>query len=539
MYIAGLWSGHDASFCILRDGIPIIHAEYERFLREKEPKGDSVKFMYSLMGRRMPDIRYAASCFPSKILKSYKTSFKKIGKNTSNIYFISHHLAHAANAFFSSNIDESLILTLDGGGADTETEHIASACYYGKDNGVYSLNKYPISEINIGAVWTRCTRYIFNLQSGWPYGHQAGTVMAMASLGEPKYHEDFIILLTNNLHLGSYKPPEQPSGANVGTDPKHPYLGYWREMADTDEQSRFDIAASLQSATETIISDIINRSIKYYKQFCGYEPENLCLSGGVALNSVAVGKIAGFNTVYVPPTPHDGGLSLGAAQFLYHMVLDKPRIRWNDCFSPYLGISYGYLDIVRALESQKDSISYHSCTDTEIISLLCNGDIVAIFNDRAESGRRALGNRSILADPRNKDMKDRVNDKVKHRLRLRPFAPSILREHVQDWFTKDIDSPYMSHVIKYKDEVKNSIPAVVHADGTGRLQTVTRSSNAWYYNLLQMWYKKTGIPILLNTSFNDREPICETPEHAINCFLSTEIDHLYFPEHLLIANKKS
>ena len=161
-----------------------------------------------------------------------------------------------------------------------------------------------------------------------------------------------------------------------------------------------------------------------------------------------------------------------------------------------------------------------------------------MFHGGAESGRRALGNRSILADPRSPDMKDLINEKVKHRQWYRPFAPSILREDVKDWFEKDVDSPYMSFVIPFREEVKDKIPAVVHLDGTGRLQTVTKESNEWYYNFIKKWKNKTGVPILLNTSFNDREPIVETPEHAVNCFMGTNIDYLYFSDYNILINKK-
>ena len=169
--------------------------------------------------------------------------------------------------------------------------------------------------------------------------------------------------------------------------------------------------------------------------------------------------------------------------------------------------------------------------------MLQNQNIVAVFGGGSESGRRALGNRSILADPRDPDMKDIINEKVKHRQWFRPFAPSILREEVGNWFTKDKNSPYMSFVLDFKDEVKERVPAVVHLNGTARLQTVTENDNKWYYNFIKKWYNSSGVPIVLNTSFNDREPICETPEHAINCFLNTNIDYLYFYDKGLLVNK--
>ena len=176
-------------------------------------------------------------------------------------------------------------------------------------------------------------------------------------------------------------------------------------------------------------------------------------------------------------------------------------------------------------------------SDSDVIELICQQNIISVFGGGSESGRRALGNRSILCDPRSPDMKDIINEKVKHRQWFRPFAPSILREEVKNWFVRDIDSPYMSVVLHYKEEVKDKVPAVVHLDGSGRLQTVTKNDNKWYYNFIKKFKKETGVPILLNTSFNDREPIVETPEHAINCFMGTNIDYLYFYEYGILISK--
>jgi len=176
-------------------------------------------------------------------------------------------------------------------------------------------------------------------------------------------------------------------------------------------------------------------------------------------------------------------------------------------------------------------------TDDDVIKLILEQNIISVYGGGAESGRRALGNRSIIADPRYLEMKDMINEKVKHRQWFRPFAPSILREEVKNWFDKDIDSPYMQYVIGFKDVVRDKIKAVVHDNGTGRLQTVTEKDNEWYYNFLKKWHTASGVPILLNTSFNDREPIVETPEDAIKCFLGTNIDALYFRDINILIYK--
>jgi len=190
------------------------------------------------------------------------------------------------------------------------------------------------------------------------------------------------------------------------------------------------------------------------------------------------------------------------------------------------------------LKEFEDKAGHRICSDDEVVDLLGDEKIIAVFGGCSESGRRALGNRSILADPRSENMKDMINEKVKHRQWFRPFAPSILRDHVEEWFGIDVDSPYMSFVHEFTESSKVKVPAVVHLDGTARLQTVTKDDNEWFHSLLTKWYEKTGVPMLLNTSFNDREPICETPEHAMACFLNTDIDFLYFYDKNILVFKK-
>jgi carbamoyltransferase len=337
------------------------------------------------------------------------------------------------------------------------------------------------------------------------------------------------------MSAASWKPHNQPRGANVGTDPKHPYLWRWAEIAQRGEQEQFDLAAGLQAATETFLRETIEMFLENHK-----DVKNLCFAGGVTLNSVVMGKMLDWfsdKNFYVTPTPHDGGLTLGAAQYMWHHTLGNPRIKWEDNYTPYLGCDHSDL-VESTVENRKDEVVATKVGDEDVLELLDKQNIVAVFGGGSESGRRALGNRSILADPRNEKMKETINEKVKHRQWFRPFAPSILREEVGNWFEKDIDSPYMSYVIQFKKEVQDKVPAVVHFDGSARLQTVTANDNEWYHNFIKKWQAKSGVPILLNTSFNDREPICETPEHAINCFLGTEIDYLYFYEQGLLVERR-
>ena len=552
MRVYSAWSGHDCSFAVLDEGRPVVHAEYERYIREKEPAGDGVQFMFDEMGD-CDDIKYFATCRSVKKLKDHKNSFNKlrgiVKKNNGEFYVLGHHQCHAANVFYSSNYKKSLIVTMDGGGFDphpfVDYENIdnhkdnnmttAFTVWEGNGNKIKKLNIVPIANINIGGVWTRCTRYIFKLQSGWPRGHQAGSVMAMAAFGDPnRFKVDFYRMLKYDSQQVSFKPPGQPRGAYTGNDPAHPYLDKWAKIAENSEKDRFDLAAGLQRATEVYMKEIFTELLNAYPEY-----DHLCISGGVSLNSVAMGKLLGWFgdrlvDVYSAPTPHDGGLTIGAAQYVWHHILDNPRINWEDNFTPYLGFSY---DGVKETLDKYDNITYSTADDDQVVDLLDKQNIIAVFGGGSESGRRALGNRSILADPRSPNMKDLINEKVKHRQWFRPFAPSILREEARNWFSIDKNSPYMSFVIDFKDEVKDKVPAVVHQDGTARLQTVTEQDNKWYHGFIKKWYEKSGVPIVLNTSFNEREPICETPEHAINCFLRTNIDYLYFFDKKLLVRK--
>jgi len=490
MKIASAWSGHDCSFAILDDGKPILHAEYERYIREKEPKGDSVQFMYDEY-KEIDDITHFVQIVPTKKLEDHDVSYtaikQLINKSDGKIFTVGHHQAHAANAFFSSNFDEAAIITLDGGGVDLQQQSIngintpvsvETACtlWTGQENRINLLQMIPMQQLNIGGLWTRVTRYVFGLQSGWPRGHQAGTVMAMAAMGNPtRFIEDFKRMLTIDLLQASFKPSNQPKGPNTGNDPMHLYLDKWKQIAARSEQDAFDVAAGLQAASEQQIFGIV----KHVAEHTGLR--KFCFAGGVSLNSVAVGKLRQMDwieDIFVTPVPHDGGLTIGACQYVWHQVLDNQRIEWNDNASPYLGALYGKDTIIDAISKRSSEVASSIVDVSGVVDRLAQGQIVSVFAGCSESGRRALGNRSILADPRNPDMKDILNRKIKERQWYRPFAPSILREEVKNWFTFDADSPYMNLVLQFRDEVKDQVPAVVHLDGSARLQTVTKNDNA-------------------------------------------------------------
>lgn len=522
--IGGLHSGHDCAYCVLENGIPIVHAELERYVRLKEPFGDSFELLMKDFDRaeEIQSFAHTLCTWKGGLIKRHPESFvkmwKQIAKNDGIFSQPGHHEAHAANAFFSSNFNKAIIVTIDGGGRDYFNEDITTTCttwWAGENNKLDFLGLWQDYEINIGGFWASITRDVFCLSIGYPKGNQCGTVMAMAAFGDPNRYID-------QIRRYGFNPYKFRAEAPI----------LKREMQT--EQDKFDLAAALQLGTEEILCRLVEGLLAQIPT------KNLCFSGGVALNSVAMGKIAeNFGVdIYIPPVPPDAGLSIGSAQYAWHVDMKQPRVLWGGNVTPYLGKSYTVKDLSVVISKFFDKIKQNKSDDKDIINYLYNGEIVSIFNGKSESGRRALGNRSILADPRPNDMKNKINEKVKHRQWFRPFAPSILRERVSDWFTIDADSPYMSMCLRFKPEKLDLVPAVVHKDGTARLQTVTIKDNLWYYNFLKLWEQKSGVPILLNTSFNDTEPIVETPEDAIKCFLGTEIDKLYFPEYGILVEKK-
>jgi len=529
--IAGFHSGHDCSFCILKDGIPIIHAELERYIRLKEPIDDSLKFLFKEYKdfNKIEHFTTGIDIWNGGPKQRYPDTWNQMlniaSKNNGKYHEIGHHLAHAANAFYSSNFKEALIITIDGGGEEPTDDRLLMCnfgIYFGEDNKIYRIDAFDDhgsgdrKVINMGSFWSRCTKKIFGLSAGYPHGHQAGTIMGMACLGEPKYYNEFLNYLQTGLEFDYDK---------------------YNKIASSSEQDTFDVAASLQLATEIQFKNLITPFIQKY------DYKNICISGGVSLNCVMTGKMYDWfdsiNNIYADPVPYDSGLTLGSARYLWHHIMNNPRINWKDNATPYLGTTYNRNTIENALKLYDSQITIQENISNDfVVDKLIEKNIISVFGGGSESGRRALGNRSILADPRHSETKDIVNDRVKHRQWFRPFAPSIIRDEVKNWFVRDIDSPYMSFAIPFKPEKINLVPAVVHHDGTARLQTVTKNDNEWYYNLITLFKEKTGVPILLNTSFNDREPIVETPEDAIKCFLGTDIDFLYFRDYNILISRK-
>tara|TARA_R110002074_G_scaffold73135_4_gene168030 strand:- start:2389 stop:3981 length:1593 start_codon:yes stop_codon:yes gene_type:complete len=522
--IVGFNSGkHDVAYCILKNGVPQIHEELERLLRVKEPPGDGLEmyFQRNRLDQTVDHFTYGNPNYTGGLRNTSDESLNSMKSvleiSNGKHWILGHHKSHAANAFFSSNFNDALIFTIDGGGIEEDGFVSALTVWQGSDTKIELISRIPLSTLNLGAPWSLYTEKIFGLSSGYPKGNQVGTVMALACVGNPeKYYNDF--------YNGFIK-----GGGYIDSNCKK-----YKSIADQSEQGKYDIAAAIQKATEEIVKNIMQQFIEKYN------PSNICLSGGVSLNCLMTGKMIEWfpdQKFFMDPVPYDAGLCLGASRYLWHHILDNPRIEWKDNATSYLGVKYDHDDIMKAINDTKSS--YEIVNDSEVINLIINQNIISVYGGGSESGRRALGNRSILADPRFITMKDLINKKVKHRQWFRPFAPSIIREEVKNWFEQDIDSPYMSFAIKFKEEVRDDARAVVHFDGSGRLQTVTENDNKWYYNFIKMFGNKTDVPILLNTSFNDREPIVETPLDAIKCFQGTDIDYLYFYDYNILISKSN
>ena len=298
---------------------------------------------------------------------------------------------------------------------------------------------------------------------------------------------------------------------------------------------------NLSNSVQFIFEDIYFKLIRFVQKKTNLK--RLVLSGGCSMNSLANGKIqenSEFEEVYIPPWPGDAGGAIGSSIYKYHELNKFSKKNINQIVSPYLGPSYSNEEVKKILINYEHQINFNYYDDDILINKvtdsLAQQKIIGWFQGKMECGARALGNRSIIADPRSNLIKDLINSKIKLREMFRPFAPSILREHVSDWFENDNDVPYMSKVFKIKNEKRELVPAITHRDGTGRLQTVKRDDNIKYYNLINSFYKKTNVPLLLNTSLNENEPIVCNPNEAINLFLRTDMD-LIVIENFYITKK--
>lgn len=544
MYALSFYGGHDASVCLLKDGKILAHLEVERLTRVKGQSGEALTTQPSSRGK--PWEKLGISYFIELAMHNQGVSWEDISfvalvpdgvalnrddlhvKGGKPVYFVNHHEAHAASAFYLSPFKESIVLTLDGGGNDG-----GGLIGFGRDNKIRVDKK--IANGAFGILWDISLQLWSRTLQG-PIGTE-GVLMGASAYGKPipSLRDYFVKQITRLSAIETDTISSRLSRAmsRLARGGKELQL-LPPDFSFDSEESYFDFCRSLQQATDIIIE-------RYFSSISEqYDCPAICLAGGVTLNCNAMGKALVNHPMlqhYSCPAPNDGGLSIGAALWVYYNVLCHERVTVESISSPYLGLSrpdYPYEELLRSVGNL---VIERNVSHSALVDMLVKGDIISIYHGRSESGRRALGNRSIIADPRDLSMREKINSKVKHRHWYRPFAPSVLREHVAEIFECDMSSPYMSVAIPIKNEWREKIPAVLHLDGTARLQTVTRSANPFFYELIHQFYLRTGVPLLLNTSFNDNEPIVETPEDALQCFLRTEIDHLYMEGYLATKQK--
>lgn len=445
------------------------------------------------------------------------------------IKHIEHHRSHLASAFYASPFEEAAILSIEGFG-DFSSTMIA----IGKGNKIEVLDSvtYPHS---LGIFYTAFTQFL-----GFPYYGDEYKVMGLSPYGEAKYLDkmkDIVMLKENGLfELDESYFIHATEGVAMTWENGAPFIGriysdklikLFGPPRDKDEpltQYHKDIAASVQKHCENVIFHILN----HLQKRTGLK--NICIAGGVAQNSVANGKVlqlTDFEKIYIPSAGYDAGTAVGSALWHYHQNLSNNNREFVR--HAYFGAHYSNNEIEQVLKEANIKYKINN-TDEETIEqtaeLLAKGAVLGWFQGRTEFGPRALGNRSVLVHPGRKDAKDLINSKIKRRESFRPFAPSILREYVSEYFEQEDDVFFMEKVFQIRKEKRAALPAVTHVDGSGRLQTVHKDISPKYYALIDKFREKTGLPILLNTSFNENEPIVNHPKEALDCFLRTEMDAL-------------
>lgn len=451
------------------------------------------------------------------------------------LHFVEHHHAHLASAFFASPFDEAAAVSVDGFGDFTSVMWGAGR---GNQLRISGSVKFPHS---LGLFYTAFTQFLGFLKYGDEY-----KMMGLAAYGEPRFlpqvrelvrtdgdqvrlNLDYFCHHTQGVDM-SWRDCE-PTLGRVYSDRFREVFGEPRVPRGAITQRDMDLAASAQAVLEENYFALLNFVQKQTGQ------KAVCLAGGVALNCVANGMIferTDFRDVYVQPAAHDAGTSIGAALYVWHQRLKQPR-SW---VMRHVYYGTGYRDDEIQSELDRAGACYHKLHEAELLKRtaqqIADGKIVGWFQGRMEFGPRALGNRSILADPRRKEMKEILNRRIKYREPFRPFCPSILAEHAGEYFEIDYPSPFMVIAFKIKASQRDRVPAITHGDGTGRLQTVESDVNPLYWKLIREFYGLTGVPVLLNTSFNENEPIVDTPAQALDCFLRTQMDVLVIGSYLLL-----
>lgn len=566
MKILGLNAYHgDASACLLIDGQIISATEEERIRRIKHWAGfpsEAIKFCLNDAGISLSDIdaitisrdpyaniglkafnalknRLSISNIKDRVsnlqkamnvddefIKNFPNEFKDFKGKIINV---EHHRSHLASAFFVSPYEESAILSIDGFG-----DFSSMMSGYGKHNSFDVLQQvnYPHS---IGVFYTAFTQYL-----GFPHYGDEYKVMGLAPYGKPLYKEQVrkVINLTSDglfkLNLKYFNHTKK--GVNMTWSDGIPFVdvlysdelikefGPLRTKDEELSQYHKDLASSVQAVTEEVIFHLAEHVRLKTKS------ENLCIAGGVGQNSVANGKIianTGFKNLYIPPAAHDAGTSIGSALYYYHQTLKNKRSLVSK--TGYYGYKASNDEIEKTLKEHQVEYQYFENTEElvdNVTDKIIDGCVIGWYQGRAEFGPRALGHRSIIADPRRNDAKEILNLKIKRRESFRPFAPSILEEHVENYFERTDEVPFMEKVFIIKPDRRADIPAVTHVDGTGRLQSVNKTYEPLYHRLIERFYEKTNVPILLNTSFNENEPIVNTPKEALDCYLRTKMDVL-------------
>lgn len=577
MFVLGINAYHgDSSACLIRDGVLIAAAEEERFRRVKHWAGFPSEAIRSCLAeaaislsqldhiainrdpnanllrkvgftlRKRPNLGLVLDRL--KNAKEWSSIEDRIAQAfpdepiTAEIHHIEHHLAHLSSAFHVSPFVEAAVVSVDGFG-----DFASTAWGVGKGSEITIDNKvyFPHS---LGIFYQALTQYL-----GFPHYGDEYKVMGLAPYGEPKYLDAMrqIVLLEDDgsfrLNLDYFRHHRErvkyewdngiPSVGILFSEELESLLGPRRGEKGELTQYHKDQARSMQAMYEEAFFHLLNSLYRTYGI------DNLALAGGCAMNSVANGKIyrnTPFRRVYIQSAAGDAGGAIGAAFSVWHQLNGKRGFVMDHA---YWGPQFSGAQIASLLEAKKAEIKSEGCC-IELIeseSELCQrtalaisaGQVIGWFQGRMEWGPRALGNRSILGDPRRADMKDILNLKIKRRESFRPFAPSILREAVPEWFEADDDVPFMMQVYPIRAEKRTMIPAVTHVDGSGRLQTVTKSTNTRYYELIKAFQAITGVPILLNTSFNENEPIVCKPLEALDCFLRTKMDALVIGNYFI------
>lgn len=555
---------HDSAAAIIKDGEIIAAAQEERFTRKKHDNRfphQAIKYCLDSLGIAINEVDYVAfyekpiikferilvqhiANFPKSIKVFFDTipswlleklRIKETFRNELHYHgkflFVPHHLSHAAASYYTSPYDEAAVYTLDGVG-----EWATTTFGYAKGNQI-KIEKQINFPHSLGLFYSAMTAYL-----GFAVNNDEYKVMGLSAYGKsaPLYDKVRSLIKTNS--DGSFKLDTQYFSyeykEKMFNQKLCDYLGAPARIMDGPMTPHYENVAS---ATQKVFEDVLFESLNKLHQI--HPTSNLVLSGGSALNSLANGKISSrtpFKNFYITPDPGDGGGSLGAALYAYFGLL-KRSAKHSLLSSAYLGPEFGRSDMKTAIDSfrlKAKLISDDSELIDQVSELLVKQKVIGWFQGRMEWGPRALGNRSILAAATSQDMQDTINAKVKHREMFRPFAPVILREKTHEYFETDknisVSADYMLLVYPFKKSVQSKVPAVVHVDGSGRLQTIDEKSNKKYYRLIRSYSQKTGVHLILNTSFNVKgEPIVCTPTDAIKCFLNTEIDYLVLGNYLI------